>query len=103
MNQNFLTYARSYHNIGDSQWSAFVYYDHDAIISNNIRFYACGPAQVGAVDVDVYRDGIWADVYEGAFAGLQWVEGQFDEGMVTEARIRFYAASANEGFFLAVV
>ncbi|MBN1585658.1 hypothetical protein JW899_04840 [Candidatus Uhrbacteria bacterium] len=97
--QNPLTYARSYHNSGDPQWSSYIHYSIGSIVSEKIRFDARGGSQVNAVDVDVFRDGAWVDVYQGSFVGLQYVELEFSEGSVTEARIRFQAANSSEGFF----
>ncbi|MCX6764485.1 MAG: type II secretion system protein [Candidatus Nealsonbacteria bacterium] len=94
-----ITYARSYHNIGDPQWSSFIYFTHLAMVSNKLRFSARGGSQVSSVDVDVFKDGIWVHVFEGAFNDKQWTEESFSEGVVSQARIRFYATLANEGFY----
>jgi hypothetical protein len=96
---NTITYTRSYHNIGDPQWSSFIYFTHPSIVSDDVRFYARGGSQVSSVDVDVFKDGVWIDVYQGAFNDKQWIEESFEEGKVTQARIRFYATNSNEGFF----
>lgn len=96
---NVATYSRSYHNINDPQWSSFIYLNHAAISSNMIRFYARGGNEVSAADVDVFKDGAWEDVYDGTFADKQWVEKSFVAGTVSQARIRFYAASASSGFY----
>lgn len=96
---NTTTYARSYHNINDPQWSQFLYFDHLPMHANSVRFYARGGAQVSAVDLDIYKDDTWTHVYDGAFADRQWVEQSFTEGMVSQARIRFYAANATQGFY----
>ncbi|MFH1188873.1 MAG: type II secretion system protein [bacterium] len=96
---NTITYARSYHNIGDPQWSEFLYFDHLPMFADHIQFYARGGAEVSTIDVDVYKDDLWTHVYEGPFSDKQWVEQNFTEGTVSQARIRFYATSINTGFY----
>ncbi len=95
---NTVTYARNYHNIGETQWSNYIHFTFDATETNRVRFFARGLAEVDQVDVDVFRDGVWVDVYEGGFATLSWVELGFSAGMVTEARVRFHATNQNQGF-----
>jgi type II secretory pathway pseudopilin PulG len=96
---NPMTLARSYHNIGDSQWSSFLHLSPaGAITADAVRLYARGLAQVSQLDLDVELDGVWTDVYQGAFGGLGWIEHSFPAGQVTDARIRFYATVAGEGF-----
>lgn len=94
-----MTYARTYHPINSAQWSSFIYLTHAAFPANSLKFYARGLPEVSVVDVDVYRDGSWVDVYEGAFSDKVWVEKTFDEGLVSQARVRFYTPYANHGFF----
>lgn len=72
-------------------WTDFLYLTFPSAISNKLRFYAWyDPDLSKKVDVDVLRDGVWTNVYEGAFADHAWVEKTFTEGTVTEIRIRFY-------------
>ncbi len=100
-----LTYARYYHNVNDprGEWSTYLNLTHSAMTSDKIRIYARGttadPYYVDSVDVDVYRDGAWVDVYQGAFANKQWVEYNFAQGTVTEARIRFHVNNNGAGLY----
>jgi len=72
-------------------WSSPIILTIDSITSNKLRFYAYyNAASINQVDVDVYRDGEWVDVYQGSFADREWVEKTFTKGKVTEARVRFY-------------
>jgi hypothetical protein len=99
------TYTRSYHDINDQDglWSFFIYLNHSVLICDKVRFYARGPtgdpAQVDQVDLDVYRGGVWANVYEGTFSDKQWVEKSFMQGSVNQSRIRFRCNSANSGLW----
>lgn len=93
------TYASSYHNINAPQWSEYLYFTRVPTHTNKIRFYARGGAEVNTVDVDVFVDDVWVDVYQGAFADKQWVEVGFPEELISQARIRFYATTASSGFF----
>ena len=78
--------ARSYHDINDpgGQWSSFLHLTHAIMLSDKLRYYARGVTTdqnfVDQVDVDVFRDGAWVDVYEGAVANLQWEEHTFTHG-----------------------
>ncbi|MCA9364625.1 MAG: type II secretion system protein [Candidatus Moranbacteria bacterium] len=97
---NTSTYARSYHPINAPVWSEYLYITHPATLTaDRIRFYARAEAEISAADIDVFVDGQWIDVFNGAFADKQWVEASFTDGTVTQARIRFEAAFANRGFF----
>lgn len=95
---NTATYAWTYHNINDSLWSNFIYLNYDPVAADKFRMYALGGSEVTSVDVDVYRDGVWVDVYEGSFADQSMAEQGFNEGIVTQARIRFYTPYGNHGF-----
>jgi len=59
---------------------------------NKLRFmvYATNKA---SIDIDVLKDGVWTDVYYGDPGTGDWVEVEFPEGEVTEARIRFHEDS----------
>jgi type II secretory pathway pseudopilin PulG len=95
----FSTYARSYHNTNEAQWSSFIYLAHPEIPANSLRFYARGGADVDEIDIDAYKDGVWEDIYQGAFSDKQLVQKDFASGLVSEVRIRFHAANASQGFF----
>jgi hypothetical protein len=71
-----------------------------AITANSLRFYApCNAAQT-LIDVDVYKDGVWMHVYEGAYDNMAWVEKTFAQGSVTKAKVRFYCAIAHSNMLL---
>lgn len=93
------SYTRSYHGIGDSVWSSYIYLTHKEISSDKIRFNARGAPQVDAVNVDLYKDGSWVTVYNGSFNDRQWVQATTTSGKVTQARIQFHATASNEGFY----
>lgn len=97
--RNLTTYTRSYHNINDPIWSKFVYYNYNGTIANKIRFYAREGSEVDNLDIDVYKDGEWEDVYEGGFIDRNWIEKDFNEGNISQVRIRFRARYANRGFY----
>jgi type II secretory pathway pseudopilin PulG len=93
------TLARSYHNVNAPQWSSYLYLTHAALPINSIKFYARDGGEVDGIEVDVLKDGNWQNVYAGAFTDKQWVQADFAQGAVTQARTRFHAAFANHGFF----
>lgn len=99
-----LSYARSYSNIGDPQWGEFINFTHEsAISSNKVRLYARGDTgsgdRVDQCDVDIYLDGSWQDVYQGALPHKSWLECSFTTGSVTEARVRFRKTNQNAGLY----
>jgi prepilin-type N-terminal cleavage/methylation domain-containing protein len=96
---NTSTYARNYHDIGETQWSEYFYLLHSPMKADKVQFYARGGNEVSSVDIDVYKDGAWEDVFEGSFTDKDWIEKTFSEGIVEQVRIRFYATYANHGFF----
>jgi len=89
------TYTRSYHDINDPDgvWSFFIYLNHSVLICDKVRFYARGPtvdpAFVDQVDLDIYRGGVWVDIYQGTFTDKTWMEKSFVQGSVNQSRIRF--------------
>lgn len=101
---NTVSYAKEYHDIYATQWSPYINYSRSAIDCNKVRLYAKGNPggmtyYVDQVDVDVYRDGSWVDVYEGTFTNMAFQEFTFTKGVVTEARVRFRANSTNAGLY----
>jgi len=72
-------------------WTAYLELTIEAINCSKIRYYANQyPTYGWDIDVDVYKDDEWVDVYQGSCAVGQWVEKSFNEGSVTKARVRFY-------------
>jgi len=62
-----------------------------ALQSGKIQTYTGGSfdgANDYLLDIDVYRDGGWVDVYEGHLGPNKWDEKTFTPGSVTAARIR---------------
>lgn len=76
-------------------WTKFLILTISAITCNKVRFnceYSSGSAQ--QIDLDVYKDGAWVDVYEGAFSDHTWVEKTFTQGSVSKVRMRFWMVSS---------
>lgn len=92
------SFASQWHAIGDPVWGDYIYFTHEPMASDKLRFWARGGSEVGLADVDVYRDGAWVDVYDGAVNNLAWTEVVYDQGIINQARIRFSAAYTNRGF-----
>ncbi len=73
-------------------WGGFLELTTDSISCDKIRFYVGWvnrPDISDQIDVDVYKDGSWIDVYQGSFTIDEWIEKSFAQGIVTEARFRF--------------
>ncbi len=102
---NTNSWAKCYHLLFDptGEWSPFLYLSRKPVSSDTIRFYARGMTtdqyRVDSVDVGVFKDGTWVDVYQGSFVDKQWVEYNFAPGLVSSARIRFHVNSAATGLY----
>jgi len=96
---NFVSYARCLHNINEQLWSPWLILTHGTMTSDKIRFYARGGGYIDNVDIDVFKDGVWTDVYQGTFNDKVWIEKNFTQGTVTQARIRFSVNSTDVGLY----
>ena len=88
---NTVTYA--YDDTPLSSWSSFIELNAGGLSTTAIRHYSSGEsADVNEIDIDAYYDGVWNDVYSGAFVQSVWEEkdlpGDFHD--VTAARVRYY-------------
>ena len=91
------TNTYGYQTVNINSWSEFLYLTHSAITSNKVRFNAkYDYYKQNQIDLDVYRDGAWVNVYQGSYSHHVWVEKTFDEGTVTQARARFFNPSTVE-------
>jgi hypothetical protein len=80
--------ARKYHYLGDPElWSPYLVLKTDTV-ADGIRVMARRDAYVEGIDIDVKRDGTWADVYQGDFEDEVYKVASFTKGQVTEARVR---------------
>lgn len=79
--------------IAGKRWSRFLILTVPEMVSNKLRFYSVTALHLSQVDVDVFRDDEWINVYQGAFSD-GWNIKEFGEGKVTKARIRFYNSSS---------
>lgn len=96
---NTSTYARSLHSINAPEWSSFLYFSQNASYTNGISFYARGLEEVNEVEIDIMIDGNWTRVKSGGFTGMQNNLISFEQALISQARIRFKAATINTGFF----
>jgi hypothetical protein len=71
-------------------WCEFLELTHAAINATKIRFYMAFWEATREWDFDVYKDGAWVDVFQGAAGGQSnyWWEHSFPEGSVTKLRFR---------------
>ena len=79
--------------IPDGGWGPFLELTIPALQAGRVRvhprdsFHRAGLYQL---DVDVYRNGSWVDLYAGYLAMERWHEWAFNPGSVTKARLRCY-------------
>lgn len=85
-------------------WGGFLELTHAAFNCDKVRYYAdYDDSDINEIDVDVYYDGDWHDVYEGEFADKEYEERAIPAGTksVTAARVRFFndSGSGSEAAF----
>lgn len=84
------------HFTDPDSWTSYLILLVNEAYIDKIRFFAIyDPTNQDKIDVDVYYEGAWHDVYEGAFANLAWVEKDIPAGtkLVSKARFRLYNVS----------
>jgi hypothetical protein len=80
----------------ESNWGSFIELTHDAIDCDKVRHYSAYHATYrDQIDIDVYYEGAWHDVYEGNFPTQTWDEKTIPGGTksVTAARVRYHHQS----------
>jgi len=83
-------------NVPGASWSSFLELTIYSILCSKVRFFArYEPKHIVTIDLDAYRDGAWADVFQGQYDSMAWVEKTFTEGTVTAARVRFWNPAAS--------
>jgi len=97
MDDDTATGARFYHQINGEGWSPYLHFETD-LQANGIRLWAPA-ANVDQVDIDILKDGVWQDLYQGVFTGDTWQQFPFEKGLVIEARIRLHASISYAGFY----
>ena len=91
----------SNYNVNNASWSNFIRLTHAPMLCNKMRIYSTYfLGHVDIIDIDVYYDDAWHDVYEGYNEietteygnPLEWFEKEIPEGVktITEFRIRAY-------------
>jgi hypothetical protein len=93
---NLLTRATR-ENIPSDSWSNYIEFTIDAISCSKVKFYATyGVIDVNEISVDVYYSSAWHNIYEGAFASLEWVEKAIGSTQtVTAMKYKFYNDSVS--------
>lgn len=94
---NIGTSARDFMDQGTG-WYAYITLTREAITCNKVRFKIVihnlameNDLEGRRVQVDVYRDGGWVNVYDVTnFVELVWIEAAFAQGSVSKVRLRFY-------------
>ena len=88
---NISTYARVW--IEANSWSGYLHLLINQVNIDTVKFYTTyNPVYVTKIDVDVYYEEDWHDVYEGAVATNVWVEKAVLAGtkLISKARVRLY-------------
>jgi len=81
------------HTPDTTGWTSFLELTHAALDCNKVRFWIQSnqqAAQQGIIDLDVYYNDDWHDIYSGDYAAQAWVEKNLDATYsVTALRVRF--------------
>lgn len=86
------------YSVPPTSWSSFIEFTHAALNCNKIRFYADYDANYyNSMNVEVYYDGAWHDIFEGAYADKDWEEVSIPAGTksVTAVKFSFYNPSGS--------
>jgi hypothetical protein len=79
--------------MGMDTWSKFIWFTHDAINCDKVRFKAGEPIPnnyFDQVDIDVYWDGVWHHIYHGSFMKDLWIDKSLGGTYgVTQAKLCF--------------
>ena len=85
---NLSTYAQEGYASG---WGDFLELTIAALNCDKVRHNSQLTSALDAIDIDVYYDGAWQHVYEGAYAHFTWQEKSLgDTYAVTAARVRYH-------------
>lgn len=75
-------------------WSDYIEFTIDSISCSKVKFYATQHSSyISSISLDVYYSLTWHNIYEGAYADLEWVEKAIGSTQdVTGMRMKFYNA-----------
>ena len=84
------TLASLSHNVNDASPGVYLYLNHAAIFCDKINVTAKKTSDITGIDIWVFKDGAWANVYtSGTFVDQTPLTVSFTPGSVTQARVRF--------------
>ena len=88
---NLGTFAFTTASVNGTTWSDWLELTHAALDCSAVRFYLDNNTWFNPVEVDVFYDGGWNNVYDGAFANGVWIEASLGGTYsVTAMRLRAY-------------
>ena len=80
-------------------WTPFLIRElPEAIYSSVVKFYAQyqGTSGINTIDIDVYYNGAWHDVFEGSYMNQVWIEKELgDTYYVSKIAVRFFNNSSD--------
>lgn len=88
----------SYQSISPSSWGTFLELTRAALNCNKVRYHIpLNHSDITEIDVDVYYEGAWHDVYQGSYTVNEWIEKDIPAGTksVTAARISSYNSNGS--------
>lgn len=95
--ESLVSYAYPAADLATGTWSDFIVLTSPSLFCDKVRFYVSqeNPNAGDKIDLDVYYDSEWHDVYEGTYTASVWVEKSLEGlGLVTKTKIRLYNAGA---------
>ncbi|PVX24003.1 MAG: hypothetical protein CW691_08980 [Candidatus Bathyarchaeum sp.] len=78
-------------------WSGYLVLTHSALTCDTVRYLIRRQtSNIDRIEVDIYTEGKWENVYSGAGTWETWEEVTFDEASVTQMRFRFHNDHPNQ-------
>jgi len=81
-----------------NSWGHWLILKRAAVTCHRVRFYAYRLSyRIDQINLDVYYDGAWHDLYQGTFASETWVEKALaSDKSLTKARVKFHNIDASD-------
>jgi len=86
---------------GFKGWTPYLYLTIDEIACSKVHFYPRVPSDgfmVLQLQVDVYKDETWINVYDSNSWLVEWIESEFEEGQVSQMRLRMRMWTLTVGY-----
>jgi len=95
------SYAKFHREVNGDAWTTYIHFHVPSGTYNGLRVMGrTDNLYINLIDVDVYRNDAWENLYEGAVDDANFQNLPFADGTVTEARVRFHITTPAWGGYL---